>query len=274
MASAHVNGVHLHYERAGSGEPLVLVHGAWADHGTWGLVSPLLAGRFDVVAYDRRGHSDSERPASQGSVHEDADDLAALIEHLDIAPAHVVANSFGGNIAMRLAAKRPELFQSISLHEPPVFALLAADPSKAPLLEGSGASIAGVVEKLSAGEHEAGARQFVDEVIFAPGAWDTQLVPEQRAMFIRNAPTFLDECLDPDGLGVDLDALRLFELPALLTYGDQSPPVFPSTIEMLADAFPNRERHTFAGAGHVPQLTNPEQYAEVVGTFVANASTG
>ena len=80
---------------------------------------PGLAESFRVVVYDRRGHSRSQRPDTPGSVDEDGDDLAALLEALELAPAHVVTNSYGGNIALRLATRRPEVFRSLSCHEPP-----------------------------------------------------------------------------------------------------------------------------------------------------------
>src|SRR5947209_18949834 len=99
MSVARVNGVELYYELSGSGEPLVLVHGSWVDHRSWDPVVGLLARSFKVLTYDRRGHSGSERPDSQGSVFEDADDLPALIEALDLAPAHVAGNSYGGSVA-------------------------------------------------------------------------------------------------------------------------------------------------------------------------------
>jgi pimeloyl-ACP methyl ester carboxylesterase len=105
MPEAQVNGVRLHHELHGSGEPLALVHGAWADATAWRFVVPGLAENFRVLSYDRRGHSRSERPATQGSFDEDGDDLTALLEALDLAPAHVVTNSGGGNIALRLATK-------------------------------------------------------------------------------------------------------------------------------------------------------------------------
>src|SRR5438105_3899809 len=73
MSVTRVNGVELYYQSRGSGEPLVLVHGSWGDHHNWDPVVAALAESFRVVAYDRRGHSASERPAGQGSVFEDAD---------------------------------------------------------------------------------------------------------------------------------------------------------------------------------------------------------
>ena len=87
------NGVELFYEARGAGGPLVFVHGSWGDHHQWDSVVAPLSEAFEVVVYDRRGHSQSERPAGHGSVHEDADDLAELIDALELAPAHVVANS-------------------------------------------------------------------------------------------------------------------------------------------------------------------------------------
>src|SRR4051794_21850733 len=95
MSTARVNDVELYYELSGAGDPLVLVHGSWGDHHNWDPVVAALADSFRVLTFDRRGHSASERPPGQGSVFEDADDLTELIEHLDLAPAHVAGNSFG-----------------------------------------------------------------------------------------------------------------------------------------------------------------------------------
>ena len=95
MPATIVNGVQLYWELTGkSGEPLVLVHGSWVDHHNWDPVVPLLSRTFRVLTYDRRGHSQSERPASQGSIREDVADLAAMIDELDLAPAHIVGDFF------------------------------------------------------------------------------------------------------------------------------------------------------------------------------------
>ena len=105
MPLAQINDTKIHYRLEGaSGDPLVLVHGSWGDHHSWDRVFPHLAESFRVLSYDRRGHSLSERPDTQGSVDEDAADLAGLIEHLDLAQAHILGNSFGGSISLRMAA--------------------------------------------------------------------------------------------------------------------------------------------------------------------------
>jgi pimeloyl-ACP methyl ester carboxylesterase len=90
MPFVTVNSVELYYEITGRGEPMVLVHGSWGDHCDWAPVVPLLRQSFQVVTFDRRGHSQSQDGSGQGSFAEDAEDLAALIEQLALSPAHVV----------------------------------------------------------------------------------------------------------------------------------------------------------------------------------------
>src|SRR6266478_5082426 len=110
MPMSMFNGVHLYSESRGDhGAPVVLVHGSWGDHHNWDPVVPGLARTFRVLTYDRRGHSQSERVTSQGSVDDDVADLAALITTSHLAPAHVVGNSFGAIISLKLALVRPDL---------------------------------------------------------------------------------------------------------------------------------------------------------------------
>ena len=262
-----VNGARLFYELTGSGDPLVLVHGSWVDHTSWQLVVPDLARSFRVLTYDRRGHSLSERPLGQGSRREDEEDLAALMEALDLAPAHVVGNSFGGSIALGLAARRPDLFRSLIVHEAPLMGLVAHDAELRPLMMEFWGRIESVVDQLRAGESEGGTRRFVEEVALGPGAWE-QLPEEVRQMNMNNAPTFLDEVQDPKAADLDVSALLRFSSPVLLTEGDQSPPWFPKIVSKLAGAIDGAERLTFSGAGHVPQLTHPDEYVRAVVKFI------
>ncbi|MEO7852837.1 MAG: alpha/beta hydrolase [Rubrivivax sp.] len=266
MATATVNGVRLLYELNGSGDVLVLVHGSWTSHHSWDLVVPRLAESFRVLTYDRRGHSDSERPAGQGSVREDVTDLAALIEHLRLGPAWVVGNSFGASITLRLAGARPDLFRGLLCHEPPLFSLLAQDPAVAPLLAAAGQRITAVAERIAAGDHSGAAEQFVETVALGPGTW-AQLPLEAQQTFIENAPTYLDEANDPEQLGFDLAWLRGFSQPVLLTLGDKSPPTFAPVVTKLAEALPRVEVGTFPGAGHIPHATHSGAYVEAILAF-------
>lgn len=268
MPISQINGVRIHWEIVGdAGDPLVLVHGSWGDHSNWAPVIPALSRSFRVLAYDRRGHSRSERPAGQGSVRDDVSDLAGLLDALQHAPAHVVGGSFGGSIVLRLVAARPELFRSVIVHEPPLFGLLKDEPDAQQALAAVQERLAAVVSLLTAGDWAGGARRFVETVAFGPGAW-AELPDDVKETFIFNAPTWLDEVHDPEALEIDLSGLRRFSGPALLTTGDRSASFFPLVVNRIAAVMPHATRRTYPGAGHVPHLSHPEEFARVVTAFV------
>lgn len=267
MAVKRVNGVELFYEVSGTGEPLVFVHGSWGDHHNWDPVVPQLSESFKVVTYDRRGHSRSERPAGQGSIYEDADDLAALVEALELSPANVVGNSFGSIVTLNASTRRPDVFATLVAHEPPLMRMLAGTPYE-PVLQEVDRRLGAVIELLQAGDNEAGAKQFVDTVAYRPGAWDEELTPEMREVFVSNAPTFLDEAQDPDWQRLDLDRLGQFDRPALLTKGTVSPPFFAAIVDTIASSLPQFRIETIEGADHSPHQTTNEPYVDLVRRFV------
>lgn len=268
MPTASINGIKLSWALdGGAGEPIVLVHGSWGDRHNWAPVVPALSRSFRVLTYDRRGHSGSERPQGQGSIREDVADLAALVEHLDHCPAHMIGNSFGASIVLRLAGERPDLFRSLIVHEPPLFGLLREEPKSRSMLAAAEERIAAVVELLSTGDLAGGARQFVETIAFGPGAWE-KLPQAARDTFVFNALTWLDEIRDPDALEIDLGPLRKFAAPALLTVGGRSPPFFPLVVDRIAGALARAGRHTFAEAGHVPHLSHPEEHVRLVTGFI------
>lgn len=266
MPVERVNGVELYYELSGSGDPLVLVHGSWVDHHSWDPVVGLLARSFRVLTYDRRGHSESERPYGQGSVFEDADDLAALIEELGLAPAHVAGNSFGAAVVLRAAVRHPHVYRRLIAHEPPLFPLLGGTRLESALAEVQ-RRLGAVVTLLERPDNEAAARGFADTIAFGSDAWDSLLTPEMRDVFITNAPTFLDECRDPDALLMDLDALANFDKPALLTSRAEHAPLFGTVVDIVASRIPGADRIAIEGADHVPHISIPDRYVELVTTF-------
>jgi pimeloyl-ACP methyl ester carboxylesterase len=262
-----INGVDLFYEVSGTGEPLVLVHGSWGDHHHWDPVVAPLSETFEVVVYDRRGHGESERPPGQGSIHEDADDLAELIKGLQSGPAHVVANSFGAVVALNAAIRRPEVFATLVAHEPPLTGMLAGTQFE-PVLQEVNRRVGRVIELLAAGEHEAGAKLFVETVARRPGAWEQELTAELREVFIDNAPTFLDESRDPAARRLDFDHLRRFDRPGLLSKGTASPRFLIAIVDAIASALPRFETATIEGADHAPHQSTPQQYVDLIARFV------
>jgi pimeloyl-ACP methyl ester carboxylesterase len=104
---AEVNGINLYYETHGSGRPLVLLHGGLGSGEMFGPVLPVLAEHHQVVTVDLQGHgrtADIDRPLDAVLM---AGDIAALIDHLQLARPDVVGYSLGGGVAFHTAAKYP-----------------------------------------------------------------------------------------------------------------------------------------------------------------------
>ena len=267
MPGAATAASDLFQEEEGAGEPLVLVHGSWSGAFTWGLAMPGLAGALRVIAYDRLGHGRSPAPPSGPLArrrHED--DLATLIERVAGGRAHVAGNSYGGSIALGLASRRPELFRSVSAHEPPLAGIAARDP----IVERAVKDLETVGEIVEHGDPEAGARHFVEHVAIGPGTWPL-LPPEIRQAMVRNAPALAAELRDPEWADADREALAELRMPILLTQGDASLPWFAPIMEALAGAAPQAELVTIDGAGHAPHQTHPGEYAAIVSSFALDS---
>jgi pimeloyl-ACP methyl ester carboxylesterase len=116
MPTAAVRDVSMHYETDGSGDPLILIPYLSADHACYAFQTPEYAKHFTCVAVDLRGAGTSDKPAGPYSMEQMGDDVATLMEVLDIDRAHVAGVSFGAAAGMWLAAKYPERVASLSLH--------------------------------------------------------------------------------------------------------------------------------------------------------------
>jgi pimeloyl-ACP methyl ester carboxylesterase len=273
MATAVVNDVRLAYAIQETGEiPLVMVHGSLETHQNWDWVVPHLPDSFRVLTYDRRGFGESERPGGKWGIREHVGDVAALIEHLGLAPAWVAGQSFGGSITLRLAGERPDLLRGIVAHEPGLFSLLEDDPELAPMLEAFPQLVAAFKERVAAGDHAGAAELFIEEGL-GEGLW-AKIPPEFRQMCIENAANTLDDLNDPESTAFDLDWIKDFTRPALLTLGDQTAPLFPPVITRLAEAMPSAEVREFTGAGHPIMVEQPEEFAEAITAFVRRHTKG
>jgi pimeloyl-ACP methyl ester carboxylesterase len=274
MTTDTINGILIGYDETGAGPPVIWVHGGFTDRRGFDLVAPLLAGRYRVIAYDRRGHSQSERRPGTQRVAQHVDDLVALIRHRGAAPAHLVANSDGGEVATKVALRHPERVASLSLHEPALPGVLPDEPELRRALADQQQRLDRVVAELQRGEPEVAARLLVESVAMGPGAWDS--LPEQtRRTLAHNGPTWLETALDPEYGRVDPDAIAALDVPVLVSDGGGgSDPVDVAIVAHLATVLPDVRRHTFAGAGHVPHRTHPQTYASVVGGFLDSLRVG
>ena len=105
---ADVNGIKLYYETHGTGRPLILLHGGLGSGEMFGPVLPALAEKHQVIVPDLQGHgrtADIDRPID---IRLMADDIAALIDHLNLDKPDLVGYSLGGGVAFMVASKYPE----------------------------------------------------------------------------------------------------------------------------------------------------------------------
>jgi pimeloyl-ACP methyl ester carboxylesterase len=118
-------GAEIYCEHRGKGPSLLLIHGAMEDAGFYSSAAEILADRFKVITYDRRCNSRSSGDRrTDMSVAQQARDAAAIIEKIGDGKAIVVGRSGGAVIGLELAAIRPELIDSIIVHESPVIEIL------------------------------------------------------------------------------------------------------------------------------------------------------
>ncbi|MDE0234478.1 MAG: alpha/beta hydrolase [bacterium] len=111
-------GIEMFYEVEGTGEPLLLIMGTAADHTPWARQVEDYRDHFTVITYDHRGTGRSTHPPDPRSysMRVLADDAAALLDHLDLGPAHVSGLSLGSATAQELAINHPDRVKSLQLH--------------------------------------------------------------------------------------------------------------------------------------------------------------
>ena len=116
MPKVKANGITLNYEQQGNGEPLILIPYLSADNTCYAFQVAEYAKHFTCISVDLRGTGESDKPNGVFSTELYADDVAALMQTLGIARAHVTGLSLGAAIGIWLAAKHPDKVKTLSLH--------------------------------------------------------------------------------------------------------------------------------------------------------------
>jgi pimeloyl-ACP methyl ester carboxylesterase len=116
MPKVKANNITLNYDQQGTGEPLILIPYLAADHACYAFQVAEYAKHFTCISVDLRGTGESDKPDGIYSTELFADDVAALMEALGIARAHISGLSLGAATGMWLAAKYPSRVKSLSLH--------------------------------------------------------------------------------------------------------------------------------------------------------------
>jgi len=255
MDTINANGTTITFKRSGKGPPLLLLHGAEADHSMFDAFAPLLADDFTVIAYDQRDSGGTMNPSSPYGFEELADDAAALIAALGYKRANVFGTSFGGVIAQVLAARHPERIDRLVLSSTfrpgaplpsinPEFPRFAELRSRLPESVGEFAKFFFTPDYLE--------RHPEAVSVFAGG----KRTEEQRAR--RGA-------VIPRPISVDLGRITA---TTLVVVGAEDRLIPPAHTLSLAKDIKGAKTATIVGVGHVATRQNPAAVAAVVKAFL------
>lgn len=266
MERLSINGAELEVDEAGSGEPLLLIHGSIIGDAYKPLLSePKLTERYRVVHYHRRGFNGSSRAPQPFSIPDQAKDALAVIRTVFGGRAHVAGHSYGGAIALQLALDAPDSVVSIALFEP---ALLTV-PAGAAFAEGAGA----IVATFASGDAEGAIDGFLKAALelddcrtasdgALPAGWFEQAVADADTFFNVEFPAIGEWDFTPEM------AARIRQ-PVLAVLGAQSGPVFQQGHERLKAWIPQCEGFVLPGATHGLQYMNPSGAASGLAAFLA-----
>ncbi len=264
-----VNGVELHYISAGTGDPVILLHGGQGDYRSWEPQMAALSRYYRVISYSRRYNFPNHNPqtATDFSALTEAADLAALIKALRLKHVDLVGTSMGATTALTLAIQHPTMVRSLVLAEPPLIAWAKRFQDGA-LYEDFMRRIQDPArEAFASGNDEAAMRTLVDG--FAkPGRFDS-LAPEARLGVMQNADFFRmlmrSENPYPDISRRDLQSLRI---PVLVITGEKTIEIHRRIDEELSRVIPRARSASIPNAGHGSPRENPGAFTEVVENFL------
>jgi len=268
-----VNGTRLAYRLSGdSGAPVVFVHGSLGDMRSWSRQENAFAQVYRVLVYSRRYHPPNPRVEDNQTyspkLH--AEDLAALLLTLDIAPAHIVGSGYGAYTALQLTRDHPQLVRSLVLAEPPIFSLLTgseAGDSARRFFYTNGLDPARAA--FSRGDSVTGIRYYLDAVS-GRGTFD-RLPAATRADLLAHSFEMRRELLAerPDYLPpVSCAELSRIMTPVLIVRGERSPRSFQLISDELARCLQSDTTVVIPGAGHPPYAVNPSYFNQVVARFL------
>ncbi|WP_354699532.1 Carboxylesterase YbfK [Paraconexibacter sp. AEG42_29] len=246
----------LAHDDVGTGPAVLLIHAGIADRRMWSDHTQALAqaGRR-VIAVDLPGYGDSPAPAS---VDEPWEDVIAVLDGLGITRAAVVGVSFGGAVALRVAAAAPARVSALVVVSAPVDAV-----APSPSLQAAWAAEEVALER---GDVDAAVTAVVDAWTLpgAPAALRERVAAMQRRAFAVQL-TAPDTGEAPDPLDEELGALAAISgLPILFAVGEHDRSDFHDGAALLAAAVPGSRLAVIPGAGHLAPLEAPGAFRDLL----------
>jgi pimeloyl-ACP methyl ester carboxylesterase len=271
MPKLQAEGLTFHYQQAGAGPDVVLIHGLTGDLSIWFLCQAMgtLAGWFRVTAYDLRGHGYSDVPGTGYTSADQARDILAILDALAIDRAMLVGHSFGGVIALHAAVLFPDRIEAVVLSDPCFPALRhLEDVSRWGHWQNFREEAAAAGVTLS-DEHWYDLGRFFDQVLHLDGERMLRFrqavgLPGFHRLLRLARTTCGDDAKVPAGLTEE--RIRGVRQPVLALFGEQSP--FLATADYLGAHLPACRNVRVPGAKHRAPEENPEQFVARVREFL------
>jgi pimeloyl-ACP methyl ester carboxylesterase len=262
------------YRTAGSGPPVVLIHGMVNSSHHWREVALRLADRYTVIAPDLIGHGDSATPRGDYSLGAHAAVIRDLLTAIDVGGATIVGHSLGGGVAMQFFWQFPQLVERLVL-----VSSGGLGREVSPLLRSAALPGASVALRVVAGRRSLAALDRVAAALDASGsargvyvrAVVRALRPLERAGSREAFLQTLRSVIDLQGQHVSAtDRLYLLgPVPTLIVWGERDNTIPLQHGRSAHEAIPHSRFETLPRAAHFPHLEDPEGLADVLGDFVA-----
>lgn len=248
-------GIGLDLADTGRGDTLLFVHGAISDHRIWQPQLEGLGARFRCIAPTQRYFGRApwpDRPTRawrEGHVA----DLTALLDRLGPDPVHLVGSSYGGEVVLAAAVRRPDRVRSVLVNEPTVTSIVT-EPEDLAVLQHERADAAAAVQALRAGDAAQATRLFAEWTAQLPGCFG-DAPAHLQTIFLDNARTLAPQlAADP----MNLSAAQLAELrcPVTLTQGSLTRPFFRVIAQALLRTVGQARGVVIPGARHGAPFEN------------------
>lgn len=253
MALIEVNGETLGYDRAGSGERLLLIHSLGTAAWMWRAEIARWSGRFDVIAVDARGHG---RSSNRGgfTVRDVAADLAGVLRALGEGPARVVAISMGGPIAAHLTDLAPELVSRLVICDS------FADQGAA-----GATRAAAIAETVAQKGMEAYARAYAADTLVED---DPTHVAELVASIAGMTPADYVQAAGSVFTANVVELYRQIRVPTRVVVGSRDNRTPPKLSQEIAALVPGADYVEVEGARHLANLDRPAGFHAAVEPFL------
>jgi pimeloyl-ACP methyl ester carboxylesterase len=263
-----VAGASFPLVKAGTGTPILFVHGAWADLRIWCSVWQQVASTYEFLAVTQRHfgcHNWSGEPPFARLIH--TQDLVALIKVLN-KPMHLVGWSYAGAVLLKSAGELPELVRSVSIYEPSCESeTMPVEGDLQQAREAYWQELEPAYDMVQSGDIEDGMRLGC-EVVFGLGRGDFEtLAPQFQQVFLENVHTMLPDLEAPTAEPLTAAELAAVTCPALIIQGELTHDQYKIMADSTVASLPNSSTIVFKGVGHGGPVQVPNKFAETVLDF-------